>query len=556
MLKSPGVEAESLKEWNRLTQKGTRRSPRRLSELADRFVLKALVNRNLFRGKSPETFPFPPAISKREMERFMEASYRPENTTVVIIGAVAPKRALELCGHHFGRWPKKSVSFRPYTPKSYEPVSCYLQVPTDQEAEIRIATKPLPFSKWGDDLFLSHELVKKWLRRDSGGERGQILEPTLADPAGEYSLLFTLNLRRGESVEERWGQLDRRLKKLFIHEPSLREIEEAKRRVDGESLMRHMTLAGSSDAFLERMARGDKFGTLYPQRVDRSPHPARIAGILQEWLDPTRLSVIVVGDKRGYDEIEGKDRFRLVTLTPAPTGREKEPVEFDSFYSDMARKTLRKARDFMCPGDESCGIHDIFREGMGTAFTNEGTRSISVREYIVCPDLYRIEIFTRTDALPEVVQIVSKETIRLFQKGTEIEIPEKLSDRILLEVEGDETCLLNSLENTSLSITFGGLEPSPSGLLQVIHVTRTSGTTIELLVTPGEGRMRKIRLTDKFSDLGPVTTERLLTDYKKINGFRVPTRRVNYLQGKKLSDIKFSSVKINSGISLEFFEDF
>jgi predicted Zn-dependent peptidase len=265
---------------------------------------------------------------------------------------------------------------------------------------------------------------------------------------------------------------------------------------------------------------------------------------------PESLTLLVVGKEADFDEPMSSlgMRVRTIDITiPAPPEKLPDPTpETTSKGKDILKKTAAALG-----GPAVTSIKDIILVGKQMQVTPMGEFSMDTEIDIVRPN----KMLARMKAPMGDMTMVFDGTNAWMKSpmGTQ-DLPGSEREEMVQQVYGDIYYVLQSAEKGDYvfqHLKDDTLDGKAMSVVLVRHIP--SKFNMQLFIDSKTSLLIK-KISKQTSQKGPVTNEEVYSDYRLADGIRFPFRTIGTSDGKKVSELTLTSVKVNTGIKEEAFK--
>lgn len=269
-----------------------------------------------------------------------------------------------------------------------------------------------------------------------------------------------------------------------------------------------------------------------------------ILKVAQNYLKPEKLTIVALGRVKEFDEPLSKyGNVNVIDIT-IPKGKKVEMVsnpEAEGKAVELIKKAVKaigepafnSLQDFYCDGK-------ILMEGQEMPF----------KSYLIPPDKYAVELLFGAESLK---MAIDGESAMMFQGAQKAPMPESEARdiRTSMWTEGGGILLFKGVLEGKLKAQYlkeGTFAGNPTELV----VVETPEATFLLFLDKKSGLLQAVRYED-MGEKGKEDIVEMYKNFKDVQGLKVPQEiTVNINNEPKVSN-KIWKVKINSGISPEFF---
>ena len=265
---------------------------------------------------------------------------------------------------------------------------------------------------------------------------------------------------------------------------------------------------------------------------------------------PESLTLLVVGKETDLDEPMSSLGMKVHTIDitiPAPP--EKLP--------DPTPETMAKGKDILkntaaaMGGPAVLGIKDIILVGKQLQVTPMGEFSMDAEIKMVRPNKMLAHMKTPMGDMTMVFD--GNNAWMKSPMGTQ-DLPGSQREEMLQQIYGDVYYILQTAEKGDYAIQYLNDSTMDGKALSVVLVRHTpSKFNMQLFIDPKSGLVIK-KVFKQSGQKGPVTVEEVYSDYRPADGVQFPFKTVGTSDGKKVSELTLTSVKVNTGVKEDAFK--
>jgi zinc protease len=558
----PTFPQDEIDRWRRQTLSGLQIQQKSAPYLASRAVERLVFGEHPYGRPATGTPESVRGLTREDFAAYHKTHYIPNGSFLAVVGDVKPADAFARVERAFGGWAKGTeLSLPQVTPPRYEHNRIVvIDKPDAVQTEIRLAQVAIPYRD--PDLFtaevyssvtggspsarLYEEIRKK--RGLSYGAQSFFVEPT--QPGFFEASTFTKTETSAEALKVALDVL-RDLQKQPV--PAA-ELEPAKTYITGAFPLEIETADGIADKVLAAMkfGYGREFLESYNQKIS-AVTAADVERFARERIHPDRMSIVLVGNASAFIE-------PLKKTFPDPGAIEVIPVA----DLDLMRNDLRKPKAAQAaPGAADSQALDLLRQAQaalgGKAFVEQKTQIakgsatmtppgapqpvviptlVSYRRY---PDAERTEM---TTAMGSMVRAYDG-TSGWMQMGPQtVDATDQMKDRQLYGF--DQLRHAGQAGYTARSLPDEPAGGKPAHVVELAdaagHATRfyLDAATSQVLKAAWESNGQKI--------------EALYSDYRDVNGVKVPFKVDVMQDGTPIMKLELSEVQVNPPVDAGLFK--
>jgi zinc protease len=482
------------------------------------------------------------AVTRKDLLEFHQRWFAPNNAILAIVGDVSAEEAFAGAQRAFGDWTRTELpAIKAEEPPAPTRRVVVIDRPGAAQTEIRVGNLALP--RRHQD-YLALDIAMKIL----GGEGGNRLHRVLRSERGlTYGASADLNAlkdtgdivaetdTRSEKTAEALRLIVEEIVRLQRQRVSMRELADAQEYLTGSFPLTIETPSAIALQVLNAIFYGLDLNELqtYRERVNMITVDD-IQRVAQQYLRPDRLSIVLVGDASvfakdlagvGFDRVE---RIPIAELDlaspdlrhhgPSAVGR-LDPVAFRRVPAPPVQADARDldvkeliARAIQAKGGLALlrSIQTVRVDSVAAVAAEGSTAEIPSLTTIRYPASYRVEAQTPAG---RVVQVFSAGGYWVQDARGAQDAPAAVAEQIRGAVQRDTVPLLlaladgkvsaKAIDRTSLEVTIPGGKP----------------VTLSIDAVTGLITRSRYRTSAGGAD---VTTEEIYSDYRDVNGLKVP----------------------------------
>lgn len=270
--------------------------------------------------------------------------------------------------------------------------------------------------------------------------------------------------------------------------------------------------------------------------------------IAKRW-KPEALTVLVVEKDSDFDEpMSSLGSVRTIDITiPAPPEKIPDPTpETIGKGKEILKKTLAALG-----GEKVLGIKDIVQSAQMTMNTPMGEMAMETQMTWVVPN-----------KMAQTMKMAMGEMASGFDgsngwmktpMGTQ-DLPSSQKEEISKQFAINTYVVLKNLDSPDYTVQFFKDDKVNDKPVQVVIVRhKQTNYTVKVSIDPQTSLVVKRTYRGRTMQ-GPADTDELLSDYRDVDGIKIPFKMESYADGKKQSQTTINSVKVNSGVKDDVFK--
>ena len=503
-----------------------------------------------------------PHVSAEEIRAFYREHYRPDHAVLAIAGDVTPGQALASAREWFGTWSGRSapVAPAPPPPAGRAPGIVLLDRPDLERAEIRLGSPSAPRDA-ADYLALAianHCLAGapwSWLARP-GANRGPASDVRTALTPLKGTGLFMLSASAApESAGAAVARVRESLARFLAAPVPEDEIGRARRYFQNVLPLQFETLAARASQWLAADFYGlpADFFDRYDARIG-AVSAQETAAAARRWLDPARLSVVVVGPAARIQP--GLDRLGPVEVQAAPAALAGPEGANDGGRASPEQE--RRGREIF---DQALAAH------------GGAERLKAIKDSALEGDLV---LEQGGNQVKGVLRQVRKEPYKMVfsTRFQNFETRQTLNGRTAWSQAGAESSQVVAADSVQVAGLRSGFDADaahvllagvrPGARLAFEGQTRLLGSTVDVvrLTAPGlprrryyfdAGSHRMLAIEEAAPGVAGGSARRIFSDFKTVDGVLWPMSEERQVAGARIMLLTLRSVALDRGVPDELF---
>jgi len=537
------------------------------------------------------------SVTREDLQAFHRRYFVPNNMILAIVGDVTADEAFATAEKVFGAWPKADVP-APHAVDPPQPARrvVIIDKPDLVQTEIRVGQLAIP-RKHPD--FLAWDLAVKIL----GGEGANRLHQVLRSQRGlTYGASADTEAMKqaGDFVAETDTRTETTGEALRLMVDEFSRLQRERVR-SGELADAQAYLAGSFPLTIETpneiatQVLNAVFYDLPMQDIANFRErvlaitPDDVQRVARQYIKPDRLAIVLVGNARAFAsqlQSVGFTDYEVIPieqldLMSATLKREQRRASFGSFDSFGSFRSLRKAaysrtqvnpragepRAPQAQSDRAAldvlrrvvdakgglaalqAVRSVIAEADTTLQMPQGTLASSTRTYVMYPDRFRVDA---TVAGAQVVQIYAGGNAWVKDPNGVHEAPPAMRADFAASVRRDTIPVLLGAMKGDYTVRLMPEEIRNGA--RGSRVLEFSGRDVALkLYIDDQDLIAKQAFTTTGADGMPLDVEEVFSDYRTINGVRVPFEAQLMHNGQPIMKRTLKSVAFNGQVSETLF---
>lgn len=291
------------------------------------------------------------------------------------------------------------------------------------------------------------------------------------------------------------------------------------------------------------------FITKQQQETQNATKQSVAEAIRKRW-KPELTTLLVVGKESDFDGPLSSlgMNIRTIDITiPAPPEKIPDPTpETIAKGKDILKKTLAAMG-----GTKVLEIKDITEVSKMSISMGQGDMQADITTIMVAPNKLMTQM-----KMPFGEMSMAYDGVQGWRKTPQgvQDLPGSQREDIIKEIAGNMFSVLQNFEKPDYSVQFFKEEKTEGKILNVVIVRHApSNTTMRFFIDAQTNFIVKKNARGR-SMQGPADIEMQFSDYRDVNGVKVPFKTTNLADGKKQMETIVSSATINSGIKPELFK--
>ena len=273
---------------------------------------------------------------------------------------------------------------------------------------------------------------------------------------------------------------------------------------------------------------------------------ADVQRVAKEYLHPKSMKLVVVGKPSDFDrplEDLGEEVHKIDLTISQP---KQELAQADDTTLAKGIKILLKAQEAAGGPDKLAAVKDLTRRGEFVAMGGMMTADQTTR--IILPDVFRQEM-----QLPFGPVVIFAAGDSGWMKGPQGEMP--LAGAALKQAQGAlfrvRESLLLSDRDAERTVNFVESSELEGKAVDVIEVSADESLSVKLWIDSASGDVLKTAYAGAAMSGAPAEVEEIFSDYREVDGIRVPFQTKILQNGKDFAELTVSEASYNSGLEKE-----
>ncbi|MCX6142949.1 MAG: insulinase family protein [Ignavibacteriales bacterium] len=265
---------------------------------------------------------------------------------------------------------------------------------------------------------------------------------------------------------------------------------------------------------------------------------------------PEALALLVVGKESDFDEPMSSlgMKVRTIDITiPAPPEKLPEPTP----ETTVKGKDILKKAAMAMGGPALLGIKDIILVGKQLQVTPMGEFAMDAEIKVVRPNKMLAHMKTPMGDMTMVFD--GNNAWVKSPMGTQ-DLPGSQREEMVQQVYGDVYYILQIAEKGEYAFQYLKDDSIDGKAMSVVLARHApSKFNLQLFIDSKTGLVIK-KVSKQTGQKGPVTNEEVYSDYRLVDGVQFPFKTVGTSDGKKVSELTLTSVKLNAGVKEDVFK--
>lgn len=362
--------------------------------------------------------------------------------------------------------------------------------------------------------------------------------------------IFTLYCQtKSESTVAAIESLLRELDQLTVEEVTEEELKAAKESILNSFIFNYDT----KGEIVSRHLRYEYYG--YPQDfaeqlVANIPAvtAADVLASARAHFHRAELRILSVGNSSSYQEALARlGSVETIALEKPRAAPNEDAAPQSPADEAKANELVRAAIQALGGEGVLRSLKDISLQADLTVPNPQGGSAVlQLAQTVLYPDRLRVAILT---PMGKVVQTVSPEEAWIRTQQGVRNLPEMAAGELRFSLETDLRLLLLAVAADGKVARYKGRKTVGLAELDEIEIVAGPQRTVRIFLDPGTHLVAK-----EIVERAGGTREYTLSDYREVNGLRVPHKIDVSEEGEEPSSLIVRKVKINSGVSKAFFE--
>lgn len=498
-------------------------------------------------------------ITKQDMVEFHKKYFVPNNMMIAVWGDFASADMKKKIEETFGSWERREVNFPPVPPLRLASQKSVNFIKKDDVNQGNIYIGHL-----GGQLNDPESAVLNLADAAFGGAFASRLfkrvrsEQGLAYNVGstwgenfDYSGIFSISgSTKSNTTVKMVRSIEKELNDVVQNGITDEELKFAKDNYLNSFVFRYDTKSKIIRQLLTLEFYGypKDFITKQQQETQNATKQSVNEAIRKRW-KPELVSLLVVGKDSDFDEpLSSLGNVRTIDIT-IPSPPEKIP--------DATPQTIAKGKDILkktlaaMGGAKVLEIKDMVEVTKMSISTGGGDMQADVTATLVAPNklIQQMKLpFGEMSFIYNGAQgwMKSAQGVR--------DMPGSQLEDIVKEIAGNMFSVLQNFEKPDYSVQFFKEEKAEGKTLNVVIVKHTpTNTTMRFFIDAQTNLITK-KVARGRTRQGPADIEEQFSDYRDVNGVKIPFKTTGLADSKKQTEIIISSVTINGGVNPELFK--
>jgi zinc protease len=484
-----------------------------------------------------------------DIKNFFSTYWKPNNAFLVFVGDITPAEAKTLTTQYFGTWKKGPVPEDTY-PTPAPPAKTYIAV-VDRPASVQsVITFAAPVQlKPGVPDVIPASVMNNILGAGSTSRLFMNLREKHGFTYGAYSNLrpdrligtFTASASvRNEKTDSAVGEFIHEFNRIRTEPLTDDEVSRMKNYLSG-SFARSMENPSTIATFALNTAKYNLPANYY-QNYLKNLSAVTVQNVQQvatKYVLPQQMHIVIVGNAK--EIAKGLEKYGEVKYFNVYGEEAQAPTVKTVDASVTPESILQKAIAAYGGKDAIAAVKDVSMTGSASV---QGM-TIEVKQKQIIPSAFLQEVSMQGMVL-EKKMLKDGQYSQSGQGGSK-----ELSEKDKEEISEDAMLIPETylLSQNGYSFSVKGVEPVEGKDAYAVEVSTPAGRKYTNYYDVASGLMVK-KTTVQEGPQGSMPISTFMNDYKAFNGVQLPTKLV-VDQGMMKFDIKFTDVKVNSGLKPE-----
>jgi zinc protease len=528
------------------------------------------------------------SLTRDDLQAFHRRYFVPNNVILAIVGDVTGDEAFAAVDRVFGKWTRGEVS-APKLPEPPPPTRRIVIVdkPDAVQTEMRVGHLGIP-RKHQD--YMAVDLAFKILGGEGSNRLHRVLRSERGLTYGASADIQTLK-QGGDFVAETDTRTDTtgealrlmveefsRLQRERVHD---RELADAQAYLAGNFPLTIET----PDAIATQVLNAVFYElpldeiTTFRERV-QAVTTDDVQRVARAYVKPDRLSIVLVGNASGFmSQLKGLgfadyevipiDQLDLTSVTLKREGRRAAAVALPlskpvtasytavsgqgqttaSAEASRGRELIQRVVEAKGGLTRLKGIRTVVADADTTFRLEQGPISSGTKTYVVYPDKFRVDASL---AGAEIVQVYNAGDAWMKDPMGLREAPAGMRDEFAAGVRRDTIPLLIAAAEGSLSVRALPEEGKDGTVLKIVEITGDKFPPVKLYID-SQHLIARQAFSAQGADGRSVLAEEAFSDYRTVDGVRVPFKAEVMRNGKTILERTLKDVKFNTEIDPKLF---
>ncbi len=500
------------------------------------------------------------AITRDDLVAWHERFYHPNNVLLGVVGDFDAKEMRKKIEGALGAWPKgpghKVVA--PEFRKTPNPGVFFIEKKDVTQANIRMAYLGILTS---DPDYFAVQVMNEVF---GGGFAARLFSNVRSKKGLAYSVggglgsgfvvpgLFSVGMQtKSQTVGEAIDALYEEIRGMVSNPATDEEIERAKSAIlqsfvfnydsKGKILGQQMTYAyyGMPADFLER----------YRANIEKVTKED-VARVARKFIDPSKITLLVVGNPADFGRpLDAFGKVTTIDITIPPPADASPKAAKTPAALEKGRKTLARAAAAL-GGKDAPTAKAVRTSGKMTISAQGQSMTLGQTILMVFPDRIRQSLQT---PMGEQIVVMTEDDAFAIAGGAVRPLPSSMVEKERAELGRDLRTIVRYAADPALEAAAAGSEAVDGVPCEVVQVD-FRGASSRLWIAADGRVLKQTYQGDNPMTRAPGSFEVLYSDYREIEGRKVPHTQVIAIDGQEFATLTLESFEVDPEVDAALFE--